>query len=53
MVKLAEAVCFMVAESVTVTVKVNGPAVVGLPEIVPVALSASPVGRLPEVRAKA
>jgi hypothetical protein len=53
MVKLAEAVCFVVAESVTVTVKVYVPAAVGLPESIPVGLSASPVGRLPEVTAKA
>ena len=37
------------AESVTVTVKLNVPAVVGLPEIVPEVLNASPGGRLPVV----
>jgi hypothetical protein len=40
-------------ESVTFTVKENGPAVVGIPLITPVpAFSVSPGGRLPEAMAK-
>jgi hypothetical protein len=42
-----------VSESVTVTVKFDGPAVVGVPEITPVEVfSESPVGRLPVVTAQ-
>jgi hypothetical protein len=37
------------AASVTVTVKLEGPAVVGVPEIAPPALIESPLGRLPDV----
>ena len=40
--------CTPGVESVTLTVKENGPAVVGVPEITPVeALSVNPFGRLP------
>jgi hypothetical protein len=53
MVRLAAAVCFVgVAESVTVTVKVDGPATVGVPESMPELLNASPVGRVPVVTAQ-
>lgn len=41
-----------VVESVTVTVKLNVPAAVGIPEIEPAALKVKPVGRLPEVTAQ-
>jgi hypothetical protein len=48
--KANDAVCGDVAESVTVTVKGEVPATVGVPEITPVALSrVSPVGRDPAV----
>jgi hypothetical protein len=48
------AVCAVgVSESVTVTVKFDVPAVVGVPEIAPVELfSESPLGRLPVVTAQ-
>jgi len=41
-----------VAESVTVTVKVDVPAAVGEPEIMPELLSVSPAGRVPVVTAQ-
>ena len=50
MFKLACAVAL--AASVTVTVKLDGPAVVGAPEIAPAALIDNPAGRLPDVIAK-
>jgi len=53
MVKLAVAVWLVgVAESVTVTVKVTGPATVGVPEIMPELLKARPVGSVPMVTAQ-
>jgi hypothetical protein len=52
MVRLPVAVWLGVAESVTVTVKLNVPAAVGEPEIVPEPLKVRPVGREPEVTAQ-
>jgi hypothetical protein len=44
------AVCAVgVVESVTLAVKLKEPAVVGVPEIVPVAESVRPAGKAPEV----
>jgi hypothetical protein len=50
MLKLAEAVVAGEPESVTLIVKLKVPAVVGVPEIVPVADRVSPAGRAPELR---
>ena len=47
MLKFACAVAL--AASVTVTVKLDGPAVVGVPEIAPAALIDNPAGKLPDV----
>jgi len=50
MLRLAVAVWLVgVAESVTVTVKENVPATVGVPEIMPELLRVSPAGRVPVV----
>ena len=51
MLRFAVAVCALgVLESVTLAVKLEVPAAVGLPEIKPVLLfSISPLGRLPEL----
>ena len=49
MLKLAEAFVDGVPESVTCTVKLNVPAALGVPEIVPLELpSVSPVGSEPD-----
>ena len=45
---LAEAVCVGDALSVTVTVKLDVPVFVGVPEITPVLESVKPAGRLPD-----
>jgi hypothetical protein len=53
MLRLAVAVwCVGVAASVTVTVKGNVPAVVGIPEIMPALFRVKPVGRVPVVTAQ-
>ncbi len=50
MLRLAVAVAAVPCESVTVAAKLEGPALVGLPEITPVlALRVNPAGRLPEL----
>ncbi len=52
MVRLRFAVAFCAGEPVSVTLKVNGVALtasVGVPEMVPDALSVRPVGSVPEV----
>ena len=49
MVRLAVAVWGVLSESLTSTVKLVAPAVVGVPEIMPVGDSAVPAGRLPEL----
>jgi len=50
--RLAVAVWAGVAESVTVTVKLNVPDAVGVPDSTPPELSVSPVGSAPEVTAQ-
>jgi hypothetical protein len=50
--RFALAVWAGVAESVTVTVKLNVPDAVGVPDSTPPELSVSPVGRAPEVTAQ-
>ena len=53
MLRLLVDVCGVgVAESVTVTVKGNVPAVVGVPKIVPEPLRLRPAGKLPDVTAQ-
>ena len=53
MLRLAIAVLAVgVSESVTETVKLEVPAVVGLPEIAPAALRVRPAGKLPVVTAQ-
>jgi hypothetical protein len=49
MVYMAEFVWAGLAESVTCTVKVEEPAVVGVPEMTPADDRAKPEGRLPDV----
>jgi hypothetical protein len=50
--RLAVAVCGGVAESVTVTVKLNVPKAVGVPERIPAGLRLKPVGSAPDVMAQ-
>jgi hypothetical protein len=45
-----EAVCGFPEESTTFTVKLDWPAVVGVPEIWPLDAKLSPAGRVPEAR---
>jgi hypothetical protein len=49
LIVLRLAVCGGVPESVAVTVKVQVPAVMGVPEIIPELLNESPAGRVPLV----
>lgn len=49
-VKAAFAIVAGEEESLTCTVKLFGPTVVGIPEIAPVVLSVKPVGNCPEYR---
>jgi hypothetical protein len=48
--RFSVAVCGVLSESFTSTVKLAVPALLGVPEIAPVAASVRPAGRLPALR---
>ncbi len=49
MLRVLVTLCVGASESVTLTVKLNGPVTLGVPEIRPLLLRVRPVGRLPPV----